>query len=407
MQTSDTVIGFRDNRLVVPDHPEIPCIPGDGIGPEVWAATKEVLVAAVAACYGGRRSIEWFELPAGESATRLGLEILPSETLEAVRAHRVALKGPTATPVGRGHRSINVALRQDLDLFTSVRPVRYFEGVETPVKDPSAMDVVIFRENTEDVFLGIEFFAGSEDAVWMARQLEGRGHPLPGDAGIGIKVISRDKTRRFVRAAVDYALAHGKRRVTLVHKGNIMKATEGAFVAWGYDLVREEFPGRAVVLADMGPDKIPPEGAVVVDERIADAMFQDLLLSPGDFDIIAAPNLNGDYLSDAAVAQVGGLGVAPGGNIGIGRALFEPAHGTAPDIAGKGIANPGSMILSGAMMLEFIGWGEASRSVIDAFASVLRSGRMTGDLARGSRGKTVLSTGAFGEAVVMEAARRG
>jgi isocitrate dehydrogenase len=407
MRTIDAIIEFKDNRLIVPGRPEIPCIPGDGIGPEVWEAAREVLNAAVEACYGGRRGVTWLELPAGEAATRRGLDVLPSETLESVRLHRVAIKGPAATPVGRGHRSINVALRQDLDLFASVRPVRYFEGVETPVKNPSAMDVVIFRENTEDVFLGMEFFAGSEDAAWLTRRLRDRGYRLPGDAGIGIKVISREKTRRFVRAAVEYALAHGRGRVTLVHKGNIMKATEGAFVAWGYDIVREEFRGRAAVLADLAPGESPPESVVVVDERIADAMFQDLLLSPRSFDVIAAPNLNGDYLSDAAVAQVGGLGVAPGGNIGIGRALFEPAHGTAPDIAGKGIANPGSMILSGAMMLEFIGWGEASRKVVDSFASVLRSGRMTGDLARGSRGKTVLSTGAFGEAVALEAASRG
>ena len=392
-------ITFRDGRLEVPERPAVPCIAGDGIGPEVWAAARDVLDAAVEKCYGGRRAIEWFELPAGQSAASRGLELLPRPTIDAIREHRVGIKGPTMTPVGSGHRSINVALRQALDLYANVRPVRYFEGVAAPVRNPGALDVVIFRENTEDVYAGIEFEAGSEGARKVAGVVEGLGYPVAPDAGLGIKVISRRKTRRLVRAALEYALAEGRSKVTIVHKGNIMKATEGAFLGWGYDLVREEYQGRAVARPDIG-DNGAPAGTVVVDDRIADAAFQELLINPHSFDVLAAPNLNGDYLSDACAAQVGGLGIAPGANYGDGIAVFEPVHGSAPDIAGKGIANPGSMILSGALLLKYLGWTEASERVVSAFARVVQSGVMTVDLAQGRDGISVLGTAAFGRAVV-------
>ncbi len=402
MTAKGEIITYKDGRLVVPDRPAVPFIAGDGIGPEVWAAARPVLDRAVALRYGGGRAIEWIELPAGEAAAAQGLDLLPESTVEAIRLHRVAIKGPTMTPVGGGHRSINVTLRKALDLYASVRPVHYFEGVVSPMKDPAALDVVIFRENTEDVYAGIEFSAGSEDAQRVADMLRGMGHDIGPDTGIGVKIISRRGTRRLMRAAIDYTLDRGKRRVTMVHKGNIMKTTEGAFRSWGYELVREEYAGRALALPDMRPGDSLPDDMVLVDDRIADAMFQDLLLNPAGIDIIAAPNLNGDYLSDACAAQVGGLGIAPGANMGVGMALFESTHGTAPDIAGRNVANPGSMMLSGAMLLEFLGWKEAAVSVVQAFSSVIKSGRMTKDLASKREGAQELGTAEFGEAVAAE-----
>jgi isocitrate dehydrogenase len=393
-------IGFENGRLLVPDRPVIPFIPGDGIGPEVWEAARPVIDAAVNAAYAGSRAIEWMEVPAGErTAVAAGGELLPAETVKTIGQHRVAIKGPTSTPVGGGHRSVNVALRQALDLFVSVRPVRYFEGISAPVRDPAVLDVVIFRENTEDVYAGIEFAAGSGGAAEVADLARRHGHGVPADAGIGVKVVSREKSKRLVRAALAYAIAHGRQRVTLVHKGNIMKATEGAFVRWGYELVREEFAGRAIAAADVPASARPPAGAVVVNDRLADTLFQDLLLKPRSLSVIATTNLNGDYISDACAAQVGGLGLAPGANIGKGMAVFEATHGTAPDIAGKGIANPASMILSGAMLLEFLGWNEAADRIANAVTEVLRSGRMTADLAAATPGARTLSTREFGAAV--------
>jgi isocitrate dehydrogenase len=398
MPRNDTLIDWQDGRYIVPDQPAVPFFPGDGIGPEVMDAARPVLDAAVRRAYGGRRAIAWFEVPAAGRATAAGLDLLPADTLDTIRRHRIAIKGPTMTPVGSGHRSINVALRQALDLYANVRPVRYFEGVAAPVVNPGAVDIVIFRENTEDVYAGIEFAAGSERARHLGTLLGEWGSHIPDDAGLGIKVVSREKSRRLVRAAVRHAVAKGIGRVTLVHKGNIMKATEGAFAAWGYEVVREEFAGRAIPAADV-PAGGPPPGVVVVEDRIADAMFQDLLIAPQRFGVLATTNLNGDYLSDAAAAQVGGLGVAPGANLGDGIAVFEPTHGTAPDIAGKGLANPGSMILTGALMLDVMGWTEAGALVVDAFAATLRDGRMTRDLAAGRAGIEALSTQAFGDAV--------
>ncbi|MBI5526658.1 MAG: NADP-dependent isocitrate dehydrogenase [Deltaproteobacteria bacterium] len=393
-------IGFENGGLVVPDRPVIPFIPGDGIGPEVWEAARPVIDAAVRAAYGGSLGIEWMEVPAGErAASPSGGELLPAATVEAIRRHRAAIKGPTSTPVGGGHRSVNVALRQALDLYANVRTVRYFAGVNAPVRDPAALDVVIFRENTEDVYAGIEFDFGTEGAAQIAVFARRFGHEIPADAGVGIKVISREKSRRLVRAALAYAIAHGRDRVTLVHKGNIMKATEGAFVRWGCELVHDEFEGRAIAAADLPAGATPPAGLVVVNDRIADALFQDLLLKPRSLSVIATTNLNGDYISDACAAQVGGLGLAPGANIGEGMAVFEATHGTAPDIAGKGIANPASMIFSGAMLLEFLGWNEAAAKITNAVADVLKSGRMTPDLASATPGARALSTSAFGRAV--------
>jgi isocitrate dehydrogenase len=401
------VISFANGELIVPDEPRIPFIAGDGIGPEVMAAARPILDAAVRTAYGSDRRIDWIEIPAGQSALEQGLDLLPRETVESITEHRVAIKGPTMTPVGGGHRSINVTLRQTLDLYACVRPVRYFTGVTAPVVDPGALDVVIFRENTEDVYAGIEYEAGCEGANRIAELLASQGCELKPETGIGVKIISRGATRRLIRAAVEHALAKGRRRVTIVHKGNIMKTTEGAFRAWGFDLVREEYAGRAVVAADLPPGQPEPEDVVIVDDRIADAMFQDLLLRPAHFDVIAAPNLNGDYLSDACAAQVGGLGIAPGANIGDGIAVFEATHGTAPDIAGKGIANPGSAVLSGAMLLEFIGWNEAAVGVVEAFAGILESGRMTVDLAAGRKGIEVLGTEAFEDALIGAIEKRG
>ena len=397
-------IDYSSNKLHVPDEPEIPFLSGDGIGPEVWGAARPALDAAVEVAYGGERRISWFELPAGGRALAAGLELLPEATIEAIREHRVAIKGPTMTPVGGGHRSINVALRQALDLYANIRPVRHFAGVQAPVTDPDALDVVIFRENTEDVYAGIEFEADSDGARRLGSLLAESGIQIGPGTGLGVKPMSRAGTRRLVRAAIQHALDRGLRRVTLVHKGNIMKYTEGAFRDWGYELVREEFAGRAVAAGDLVPGAARPDGVVVVDDRIADAMFQELLLHPGRFDVIAAPNLNGDYLSDACAAQVGGLGIAPGANVGEGVALFESTHGTAPDIAGRNLANPGSMMLSGAMLLDHLGWEEAATRLRRAFSEVLASGRMTGDLAAGREGIEVLGTEEMGAAV--EAALR-
>ena len=399
-------IEYAGGVLQVPDRCAIPFIPGDGIGPEIWAAARPVFDAAAQASYGSQRRIAWFELPAGQKAVEQGQDLLPDSTVEAIRTHRVAIKGPTMTPVGGGHRSINVALRQVLNLYANVRPVRYFEGVATPVVNPNALDVVIFRENTEDVYAGIEFAAGSPAALGLTEFLRGQGHEIAPETGIGIKVISRAGSQRLIRAAIEYALLHGRKRVTLVHKGNIMKATEGAFRAWGYELAREEYAGRVVAATDLAAGQKPPEGFVLLDDRIADAAFQDVILFPHRFDVLAAPNLNGDYLSDACAARVGGLGIAPGANIGDGLALFESTHGTAPDIVGQDLANPGSMLLSGAMLLEFIGWQEAAQRVVDAFSSVLRAGLMTADLAAGREGMEILGTRAFGE-VVAQAASAG
>lgn len=388
-----------DGSLVVPDEPVIPYIEGDGVGPEIWRAASPVLDAAVARAYAGKRRIAWKEIYAGEKAeARFGRGVLlPDETLAAIEEHAVAIKGPLTTPVGGGFRSVNVTLRQRLDLYACVRPVRHFPGVPSPVAHPERLDVVIFRENTEDVYAGIEWAAGSREARLLEEFLTVRlGASIRPGSALGIKPMSREGSARLVRRAIRYALARGRKSVTLVHKGNIMKWTEGAFREWGYAVAREEFPGAVVREGEECP------GAVVIKDRIADSMFQQVLLRPEEYDVIATTNLNGDYLSDACAAQVGGLGMAPGANIGDRAAVFEATHGSAPTHAGKDRVNPGSLILSGVMLLEHLGWSEAAGLVVDALGKAILRKTVTYDLARRMDGARELRCSEFGEAVAAE-----
>jgi isocitrate dehydrogenase len=395
----------KDGTLSVPDEPIIPFIEGDGIGPDIWRATRIVLDAAVAGTSGGRRRIEWLPVPAGESAHAETGQWLPDSTLETIRTHHVAIKGPLTTPVGKGIRSLNVTIRQKLDLYACVRPVRYIPAVPSPMKHPEGIDMVVFRENTEDVYAGIEWAAGSPEARKVIDFLDAEmGVSLPGDTGIGVKPISETNTRRLVARAVAHAIAHGLPSVTLMHKGNIMKFTEGAFATWGYAVAAEEFGDRTLTEAQLWDDHggtVPP-GKVVIKDRIADMLFQQVLLRPEEYHVIATPNLNGDYLSDALAAQVGGLGMAPGANIGDECAVFEATHGTAPKYAGLDKVNPGSLILSGAMMLTHLGWDEAAEAVRKAVAAAIVAGRVTYDLARQIDGATEVSCSAFAEAIVGE-----
>jgi isocitrate dehydrogenase len=395
----------RAFRVRSPDRPVIPYIEGDGIGPDIWAAARRVFDAAVAAAYGGKREVQWFEVFAGEKAVaRYGPgTYMPDETLDAIRRWRVAIKGPLTTPVGGGIRSLNVALRQELDLYCCLRPCRWYEGTPSPVRQPGKVDIVIFRENTEDVYAGIEWKAGTAEQAKVRAFLNGEmGTRIPEDSGIGIKPISERNTKRLVAAAIQYAIDKRRRSVTLVHKGNIMKFTEGAFREWGYEVAAEEFGDRTVREADLwqGDRAVDPGGRVVIKDRIADAMFQQLLLRPDEYDVVALPNLNGDYLSDAAAAQVGGLGMAPGGNIGDTAAVFEATHGTAPRYAGQDKVNPGSLILSGAAMFEYIGWDEAQAKIEHGLEAAIRDRIVTYDLARQMEGATEVSCSAFAEAIV-------
>ncbi len=364
-------------RLVVPDHPIVPFIEGDGTGPDIWRASVRVFDAAVQRAYGDRRKIEWLEVLAGEKAFKQTGNWLPEETLTAFRQHLVGIKGPLTTPVGGGIRSLNVALRQELDLYVCLRPVRYFKGMETPVKRPDLVDMTIFRENTEDIYAGIEFREGTPE-VDEFKKLFAVAFPklykkvrFPDTSGIGIKPISREGSERLIRAAIEYALANKRTSVTLVHKGNIMKFTEGAFRDWGYDLAKREF---GAVEFDGGPWCTLP-GGVVIKDVIADAFLQQILTRPDEYDVIATPNLNGDYISDALAAQVGGIGIAPGGNINYvtGHAVFEATHGTAPKYAGLDKVNPGSVILSGELMLRYMGWTEAADLVISSLEKTIAS----------------------------------
>ncbi|HDQ44895.1 MAG TPA: NADP-dependent isocitrate dehydrogenase [bacterium] len=431
-------ISFEGDQIRVPDHPVIPFIEGDGTGPDIWRATQPVLDAAVAKAYGGKKKIVWFEIFAGLKAIqKYGIDtVLPGDTLAAIREYAVAIKGPLTTPVGGFHyvclecaaeqngegdarpaacvkcgskwvtrrfRSLNVGLRQQLDLYACVRPVRWFEGVPCPVKEPERLDVVIFRENTEDVYSGIEFEQGTPEAKKMIRFLsEEMGKTVRPDSGVGIKPISITGTKRLVRKAIQYALDHNRESVTLVHKGNIMKFTEGAFRDWGYELAREEFRDRIVTEKELWDqyDGKKPAGRIVIKDRIADQMFQQVLLRPDEYDVVALPNLNGDYLSDACAAQVGGLGLAPGANMSDRIALFEATHGTAPKYTGKDQVNPGSVILSGTMMLEHLGWGEAAERIIRAMGKTIGQKRVTYDLERQMEGATKLKCSEFGQAVI-------
>ncbi len=389
-----------EQGLITPDQPIIPYIEGDGIGPDVWGAARRVIDQAVEKAYGGTRRIEWMEVLAGEKAFRKTGSWLPSETIDAIREHLVAIKGPLTTPVGGGIRSINVALRQILDLYACVRPVRWLKGVPSPALRPDLVNMVIFRENTEDVYAGKELEAHSPEAVRLLSYLHTElGWEIRPDSGIGIKPVSETATKRLVRAALQFALDFRRRSVTLVHKGNIMKYTEGAFRSWAYELVREEFSDRAVSWEDCGGD---PGDRLLVQDVIADAFLQKILTRPAEFDVIATLNLNGDYISDALAAQVGGIAMAPGGNVNFedGFALFEATHGTAPKYAGLDKVNPGSLILSGELMLFYMGWREAARLISRGVEKAIMDKTVTYDLARLTEGAIEVSTSGFASAVV-------
>jgi isocitrate dehydrogenase len=400
MSATGSKIDYRDGRWIVPDDPIIPFIEGDGTGPDIWRASRRVFDAAVAKASGGRRRVVWREVLAGEKAFTATGNWLPEETLAAIREHRVAIKGPLTTPVGGGIRSLNVALRQLLDLYACIRPVRWFAGVPAPVKHPEKLDVVIFRENIEDVYAGIEYKAESPEARalidFLSERLQAQ---LRSGSAIGIKPMSRFGSQRLVAKAVAYALRTGRPSVTLVHKGNIMKFTEGAFRDWGYEVAKERFGDRTVPEAEMGKGQ-GEGGRVIIKDRIADAMFQQVLLRPDEYSVIATPNLNGDYLSDACAAQVGGLGLAPGGNVGDGYAVFEATHGTAPKYANLDRINPGSVILSGALMFDELGWSEVSAAIITGIEGAIATKRVTYDLARQTEGATEVSTSAFADNII-------
>ena len=396
-------IEVREGRMVVPDTPIVPFIEGDGTGPDIWRATVRVLDAAVQRAYAGRRRIVWFEVFAGQKARDRFGTWLPEDTLRALEHYTVGIKGPLTTPVGGGFRSLNVALRQQMDLYACVRPVRYFEGVPSPVRHPERVDIVIFRENIEDIYVGYELASGSPEAKRLIDFVEREfGWRVRQDAGVGLKPMSPFGTKRLVRKAIRYALDHGRRSVTLVHKGNIMKYTEGAFARWGYDLAREEFGDQTISWDDVEKQhggKVPP-GKILIQDYIADVTFQHLLTRPRSFDVIATGNLNGDYLSDAAAAQVGGIGMAPGGNIGDFHAVFEATHGTAPKYANQDKVNPGSLVLSGVMMLRHLGWREAADLIVRGLETTFRRKIVTYDLARLMEGAHEVRTSEFATAVI-------
>ncbi|HOE96533.1 MAG TPA: isocitrate dehydrogenase (NADP(+)) [Candidatus Sumerlaeota bacterium] len=398
-------ITVNQGRLTVPDHPIIPQIIGDGIGPDISQAMVTVIDAAVNKAYGGGRAIAWFPVPAGEEAWEKYENYLPEATLEAIREYHVAIKGPLSTPVGGGIRSLNVALRQIFDLYACVRPVRWFQGVPSPVKHPEKLNVVIYRENTEDIYKGIEWPEGSDEARKMIRILkEEFGKEVREDSGIGIKPVSVTGSRRLVKKAIEHAIEKQLPSVTLVHKGNIMKFTEGAFREWGYEEAKENFREQIVTEDELYSeyDGKMPAGKVLIKDRIADSIFQQILLRPDEYSVLATMNLNGDYISDAAAAQVGGLGMAPGANIGDNAAIFEATHGTAPKYAGKNMVNPGSLILSAVMMLEHLGWNEAAELVIRGIEGAIAAKTVTYDLERQISGATKVSTSGFAEAIVKQ-----
>jgi isocitrate dehydrogenase len=401
--TEGKKIEIQGDKLVIPDNPIIPVIEGDGIGRDIMKATRRVLDAAVEKTYGEEKKIVWFDIYAGEAAQAKYGEVLPTDTFEAIKHFIVALKGPLTTPVGGGFRSLNVTLRQVLNLYACVRPVRYFEGVPSPVKHPEKMNVIIYRENTEDVYAGIEWAEGTKEVKKIISWLnENFNLNIRMDSGIGIKPISITGTNRLIRKAIKYAIENGRSSVTMVHKGNIMKYTEGAFRDWGYKLAASEFQSQTVTEDDLWSqfDGKVPEGRVIMKDRIADSMLQQILTRTDEYDVIATPNLNGDYLSDACAAQVGGLGMAPGANIGDFIGLFEATHGTAPKYADKDMVNPGSLILSGCMMLEYLGWKKAADMVYNAVGETIRQKRVTYDLHRLMDGATKLKTSEYASAII-------
>ncbi len=400
--TTGEAITIDGGTLRVPTVPVIPFIEGDGTGPDIWRASRLVFDAAVRKAYGGKRRIEWLEVLAGEKAKNQLDSWLPDDTLAAISHYLVAIKGPLTTPIGGGFRSLNVALRQKLDLYACVRPVRYFTGVPSPVKAPELVDMVIFRENTEDIYAGIEYKARSADAnrliQFLRTEMGATTIRFPDSSGIGIKPMSEEGSTRLVRAAIDYAVRQKRKSVTLVHKGNIMKFTEGAFRDWGYALARNEYGATDY----QGGPWLQLPGGIVIKDVIADAFLQQILTRPAEYDVIATPNLNGDYISDALAAQVGGIGIAPGANINYltGHAVFEATHGTAPKYAGKDVVNPGSVILSGEMMFHYMGWNEAADLIVSSLEKTIAQKRVTYDFARQMSGATEVKTSVFGQAMV-------
>ena len=396
-----TKISMQNGQFIVPDDPIIPYIEGDGTGPDITRTALPVIDEAVRLAYGGKRRIEWKEVLAGEKAFNTVGDWLPAETLAAFQEYRVGLKGPLTTPVGGGRRSLNVALRQKLDLYVCLRPVKYFEGVPSPVKNPQLVDMVVFRENTEDVYAGYETPAGDAKTEKLAAFLkEEFGWDIHSGSGIGIKPVSRERTERLVRAAIEYAIANSRKYITLVHKGNIMKYTEGAFRNWGYELAKREYPGKVMTAEEAGAN--PPAGTIIIKDCIADAFLQQILTRPADHDVIATLNLNGDYMSDALAAQVGGIGIAPGANINYKEmvGVFEATHGTAPKYANLDMVNPCSMILSAGMMLEFMGWKEAGKLLETGIAKTIKSKKVTYDFARLMEGAEKVSTSTFGKYII-------
>ena len=402
-ETGGKRIKIKDDKLVVPDNPVIPFIEGDGIGPDIWNAAKKVIDAVVEKAYSGSKRIAWTEILAGEKAKDKKNEWLPKETLKTIKHFIVAIKGPLTTPVGGGFRSLNVTIRQKLDLYACVRPVRYFSGTPSPVCKPEKLDVIIFRENTEDVYAGIEWERGSREVKILREFILGEfGVNIKPDSGIGIKPISATGSKRLVRKAIQYAIDNTRRSVTLVHKGNIMKFTEGAFRDWGYELAQDEFHDKTIPEAELlekynGKD---PEGRIVIKDRIADSMFQQILTRPDEYDVIATTNLNGDYLSDACAAQVGGIGMAPGANIGDYTGVFEATHGTAPKYTGMNCANPSSLILSGYLMLNYLGWNDAANLIYSGLGNAIKSKKVTYDIERLMPGSTKVSTSEFAEIII-------
>ena len=402
--TQGESIVLEQGRMRVPDQPVIPFIEGDGTGPDIWRASQRVFDAAVEKAYGGKRKIAWAEVYAGEKAKNLFDTWLPDETVDAFRKYLVGIKGPLTTPVGGGIRSLNVALRQMLDLYVCLRPVRWFKGVPSPVKHPEKVDMVIFRENTEDIYAGIEWEQGTPEAKkvveFLQKEMKVNKIRFPQTSSIGIKPVSQEGSERLIRAALDHAISHKRKSVTLVHKGNIQKFTEGGFRDWGYGLVKREYQGKAVGWDDCGGK--PPAGQVLVKDAIADITLQQVLTRPEEFEVIATTNLNGDYLSDALAAQVGGIGIAPGGNINYltGHAVFEATHGTAPKYANQDKVNPGSVILSGVMMFEHLGWNELAEGILRGMEKTIAQKRVTYDFERLMTGATLLKCSEFGKAIV-------
>ena len=395
-------ISFKDGKINVPNKVIIPFIEGDGTGPDIWRATKKVLDSSLQKAYKGQKEISWIEVLAGGKAFDKTKDWLPKETLDKIKEFKVAIKGPLTTPIGGGIRSLNVALRQIFDLYACIRPIKYFEGIPTPTKNPQNLDLIIFRENTEDVYSGIEFQGNTPEVKKVIEFLKLLGHEVRADSGIGIKPISEFGSKRLVRKAINYAIKNKKPSVTLVHKGNIMKFTEGAFCEWGYEVAKNEFRSQIVTEEEVNKNhggKVP-EGKILINDRITDNMFQQILIKPELYSVLATTNLNGDYLSDAAAAQVGGLGIAPGANIGDEIAIFEATHGTAPKYANQDKVNPGSLILSGVMMFDYLGWDEASKLIVNAFSKTIKQKKVTYDLERQMTGATLVKTSEFADIVI-------